>query len=475
MYDLVVIGSGPAGEKAAALAAYFGKRVAMVERNRRPGGAPVNTGGIPSKTLREAALYLNDHRSRDVYGVGLALNSELALERIRTRAAEVSTVVGGSVRRNLSRHGIELLIGEASLQPDRTVTLRQAGGRHQALKGEVVLIATGSRPFHPPGIPFDDPDVHDSDTILDLDASPKSLAVVGAGPVGCEYASIFASLGVKVSLIDTNLRILRHFDAEVSAGLEEAFVEIGMDLLLGWPKAQIARRRGSVVVTAASGEVVEPHKVLFAGGRVGNVKGLRLAESGVEVDERGRIVVDEHFRTTAERVYAAGDVTGAPLASISAEQGRIAACHAFEVPFDLTLDWLPPSAVYTTPEVAMVGMTEEEAEEEEINYAVGRARFIDNPRSQLAATTRGFLKLLVRRDDRRLVGVHVVGEGAAELVHIGQAAMHCDATIDHFVQTTFNVPTRSEVYKYAAYDALQDLIGRRLPTATVPTASMSHG
>lgn len=467
---MVAIGSGPAGEKSAALAAYFGKRVAVVESAERPGGAPVNRGGIPTKTLRETALYLTGFRRQEVYGLGFHVSPEFALERLRSRAARVSEVMGEEVRRNLQRQGIDLFRGTGVLEEGRTVTVTGADGTVSTLRAEMILLAPGSHPFRPPGIPFDDPDVYDSDTILELDAIPGSMTVIGGGPVGCEYASIFAALGVQVTVIDAADRILTQVDDEIAALAREAFAEMGIRFRLGSPGARIERVDGTLTVTLSDGEVLSPDKVLFAAGRVGNTDGLGLERAGVELDERRRIVVDEHFRTTAPGVYAAGDVIGPPaLASVSAEQGRIAACHAFAVPFDLTLDWLPPVGVYSIPELASVGMSEADAAAAGIDYEVGRAQFVHNARSQIVGTTQGMIKLLLDRGDKRLIGVHIVGDEASELVHIGQAVMHAGGTIDQLVHTTFNIPTRSEAYKYAGYDALQNL-ARHRETVETPSA-----
>ena len=458
--DMVVIGSGPAGEKAAAQAAYFGRRVAVVDRRDRLGGAPVTTGGIPTKTLRETALYLTGFRRREIYGLGLEISAEVALERLRAREAEVSAMMEQAVRRNLERHGIELLHGDASLDRERTVTVMDSGGREWVLTADVVLVATGSRPFRPPGIPFDDPDVHDSDTILPLERIPASIVVIGGGPVGCEYASLFTALGVQVTLIDSADRLVPFLDAEISAALREAFEAMGMRVLLGSPPAGVERTDGQLRVTPGD-DVLTPQKVLFAAGRAGNTEGLGLEEAGVALDPRGRIVVDERYETTVPGIYAAGDVIGPPaLASVSAEQGRVAACHAFDIPFKETVDPLPPFGIYSLPEVGMVGKTEEAASESGVAYEVGRARFAENTRSGIAGTTQGLIKLVFDRNDRRLLGVHIVGEEAAELVHVGQAPIHAHETIDRFIHSTFNVPTRTEAYKYAAYDGLQRIQGR---------------
>jgi NAD(P) transhydrogenase len=456
-YDLIVIGSGPAGEKAAAQAAYFGKSVALVERGDRLGGAPVNSGGIPAKTLRETALYLTGHRRREMYGVGMELSSEVMLGRLRKRSAEESERAGESVRLNLERHGVEVVHGTARLGPDRTVAVSLAASGTADLRGDVVLIATGSHPFRPPAIPFDDPDVEDSDSILELDRIPTSLVVIGGGPVGCEYASIYAALGVDVTLIDMADRLLPFLDAEASDQLARCLQDLGIRVQMGSPAATVERVDGRLRV-AMGDEIIEPDKVLFVAGRKGNTDGLGLEAAGVELDERGRIVVDDHYRTTAAGIYAAGDVIGPPaLASVSAEQGRVAACHAFDIPFKESVDQLPPFGIYSIPEVGSVGMTSEQAATEGIDFEIGRYDFSENPRSRIAGTTYGMIKLVFRRDDRRLLGVHIVGEEAAELVHIGQAVIHAGGAIDYFIDSTFNIPTRSEAYKYAAYDGLQRL------------------
>jgi NAD(P) transhydrogenase len=434
-FDMVVIGSGPAGEKAAAQGAYFGNRVAIVERSPSPGGSAVSTAGIPTKTLRETALYVTGFRRREVYGVSLTLDPDTTVAQLRGRTDQVIRTMTEAVRRNIERHGIQFVRGEARLGADRTVHVTGDAGEERLLQGNVVLIATGSRPFHPPGIPFDDPDVHDSETVFEIDRLFGSLVVVGGGAVGCEYASIFTALGVRVALVDAGVR-----------------------LLLGSGRAFVERDDRGLKVRLPSGEETRPDKVLFASGRAGNTEGLGLGEAGVEVDERNRIVVDDTYRTTAEGIYAAGDVIGAPgLASVSMEQGRVAACYALGIPFKKTVDPMPPFGVYSIPETAMVGLTEEAAASEGIDYEVGRGWFVNNSRATIAGATDGLVKLVFKRDDRKLLGVHVLGDLAAELVHQGQAALHHGGAIDYFIHTTFNVPTESDAYKYAAYDGLQRL------------------
>ncbi|HEX9124119.1 MAG TPA: Si-specific NAD(P)(+) transhydrogenase [Actinomycetota bacterium] len=461
-FDLVVIGAGPAGEKGGAQAAYFGKRVAIVDRREDPGGSAASKTGVPTKTLREAALYLTGFRRRDLYGLGLELTRDTVLERMRARTAEVVRLSVDAVRANIERHGMELVQGEARLGPDRTVVVATPEGE-RTLGADVILVATGSRPFHLPGIPFDDPDVHDSESILELHEIPSSLVVVGGGPVGCEYASIFLALGADVTLVDRGGRLLPAVDAEVSGCLEEVFVRRGMHLAFETDVRGVSRTSGLLSVELSDGRTLGPEAILFAAGRTGTTGTLGLAEAGVRTDERGRILVDETYRTTAEGIYAAGDVTGPPgLASVAMEQGRVAACHAFGIPFKETVDPLPPFGVYSVPEVAMVGLTEADARAAGMDVETGRSPFLANARARIAGATEGLVKLVFDRDDRRLLGVHIVGEDASELIHIGQAVLQAKGPIDYFIHATFNVPTLSEAYKYAAYDGLQRLSGHQL-------------
>jgi NAD(P) transhydrogenase len=463
-YDLVVIGAGPAGEKGAAQAAYFGKRVAVVDRLPHAGGAPVASTGIPTKTLRETALYVTGFRNRDVYGLSLELDRSVVLERLMSRKGEVAATMARAVDENLRRHGIRFIQGDARLGPDRSVRVATDGdGRELTLQADVVLIASGSRPYRPPAVPFDDPDVHDSEEILAIRRLPDSMVVVGGGPVACEYASIFTALGAEVTLVDSAERIVPFMDDEISRLLAGSFERMGMRVLLGAGMATIDRSEGALRVRMESGELIRPDQVLFGAGRSGNTEGLGLDELGVERDARGRVKVDETFRTTAEGIYAAGDVIGPPaLASVSMEQGRVAICHAFDIPFKETVDALAPFAVYSIPEAGMVGLTEDAAHVEGVDYEVGRGWFSGNARATISGLTEGLVKLVFRRDDKTLLGVHILGDGASELIHTGQAVVHAGGTIDRFIHATFCVPTRSETYKYAAYDGLQRLSGRSL-------------
>jgi NAD(P) transhydrogenase len=459
-YDLVVLGGGPAGEKAAAQAAYWGKRVAVVDRAPRLGGAMAG-GVVSSKTMREAALYLTGFRGRDVYDVSIDLTPEVATEHLRRRTDDVVRTMTESAAENMRRHGVDLIHGHASLGPDRSVVVQPAnGGERRTITAHAVIITTGSRPSHPAGIPFDDPDVLDSDAAAVLDRPLRSLVVVGGGAVGCEFASIFNALGAEVILVDSGPRLLPFMDAEISETLAATFRKMGMRVVQGAGRATATRTAAGLQVELANGETLQPEKVIFAAGRAGNTDGLGLDAAGVATDERGRIIVDERYQTTANGIYAAGDVIGPPaLASVSMEQARVAACWAFNIPLKRSVDVLPPFGVYSVPEVAMVGLTEEAAAAKGISHAAGRARFETNTRAAISGATEGMVKLVFERDDLTLLGVHIVGDAATELVHQGQAVIHFGGTIEYFIHSTFNVPTMSEAYKYAAYDGLRQ-VGR---------------
>ncbi len=458
-YDLVVIGSGPAGEKAAVQAAYVRKRVAIVEQHELTGGVAVShVGMIPTKTLREAALYVTGFRKRDIYGVSVELDPSKVYAALRKRTDEVVDTMSRAVRQNLDRHRVELVRGCARLAGGGNVLVSTRRGRERHLHGEAVLIATGSRPYHPPGIPFDDPDVLDAEGVLEIEAPPRSVVVVGGGAIGCEHASIFTALGSQVTLIDRGERLLSYVDAELSHMLGRTFTELGMSLRLGLGIERVTRDEARLLVVLDDGSELRPEKVLVASGRSGNTQGLGLEEAGVKVDERGRIVVDESFRTTAQGVYAAGDVIGPPaLASTAMEQGRVAAAAAVGVDSAAVVDPSPPTGVYSIPEIAAVGLTEQAAAARGDGYVIGRGRFVGNSRANISGATDGMVKLVVDRVTRQLLGVHILGEAATEAIHVGQAVIKHGETVDYFITTTLNVPTLCEAYKYAAYDALQRL------------------
>jgi NAD(P) transhydrogenase len=448
--DLVVIGSGPAGEKGAAQAAWFGKRVVVIEKEPAPGGAAVHTGTLPSKTLRETSLFLSGHRQREMYGVTVALDGALAVPRLLSRREAVRAQEVERIRWNLDRHGALLVQGTARVVDPHTV---EVGGRR--IRGEVILVATGSVPYQPSHIPFDDPAIDDSDTILDIDRLPDSLLVMGAGVIGCEYASMFAALGVAVTLVEPRAELLGFLDADMSEALRSAFLAMGVDVRLE-ESAQDVRRAGDRIITRlASGGEVESERLLFAAGRQGATAGLGLEALGVAIDKRCFILVDDQFRTAVPSIRAAGDVVGFPaLASVSMEQARVAVCRAFGFTYKQEVSELLPYGIYTIPEVSAVGLSEEDARARGVDIVCGRSPYRLNTRGKICGDQDGMVKLVFERTSRRLVGAHVIGDRATELVHIGQAIIALGGTVETLIEMVFNHPTLAECYKYAAYEAL---------------------
>jgi len=462
-FDLIVIGSGPAGEKGAAQAAYFGKRVALVECRAEVGGAGINTGTVPSKTLRESALYFSGLRQRGLYGIDYSLREGLTVAGFMHRKDAVVAAERAKVAANLTAHKIELVGGKAQFEDVHTVNaIDQQDGPH-FLRGEVILIATGSKPHRPAEIPFDDKCIFDSDSILAMDRIPKSMIVVGGGVIGCEYASIFTAMGVTVTLVDGRDRLLPFLDAEISEQLRDRLASLGLQFFFAERPKQTERTAAGVRMTLASGKTVEAETALFAAGRRGAVEGLALEKAGLGINQRGYIEVNEHYQTGARHIYAAGDVIGFPaLASTSMEQGRVAMCHAFGFPYKQRLASQLPMGIYTIPEISAVGETEESCGEKKIEFAVGRAKYANNARGQIIGDFAGMLKLIFRRDNKQLLGVQILGESATELIHLGMAVLEAHGTIDTFIELVFNYPTLSEMYKYAAYDGLGNLAGHKL-------------
>ena len=461
-FDLVVIGCGPAGEKAGAQAAYFGKRVAVIERASHVGGASINTGTVPSKTLRESALYFSGLKQRGLYGIDYSLKEGLTVHDFMHHAKAVVERERKRTLKNLELHHIELIRGQAAFEDGHTIAVSGPQGTRR-LRGEVILIATGSKPHRPAEIPFDDIDVFDSDTFLHMDKIPESLAVVGGGVIGCEYASMFTALGVKVTLVDGRERVLPFLDAEISECLQERLTHLGMRFCFNERLDKLERAPRGVRLTLKSGKTLEAEKALFAAGRRAAVDGLALEKAGLAVNARGYIEVDAHYRTAVPHIYAAGDVIGFPaLASTSMEQGRVAICHAFGLKYKERVASMLPMGIYTIPEISAAGETEESCKEKKLDYIVGRARYANNARGHIMGDTTGLLKLIFARADKKLLGVHMIGESATELIHIGMMVLDNGLTIDEFIQQVFNYPTLSEMYKYAAYDGLGNLAGHKL-------------
>ncbi|MBI2215452.1 MAG: Si-specific NAD(P)(+) transhydrogenase [Acidobacteria bacterium] len=467
-FDLIVIGAGPAGEKGAAQAAYFGKRVAIVEKERVVGGACVNTGTVPSKTLRETALHLSGFRRREVYGVDYSLNENVNMGDLMHRKRTVIEREHATIEENIRRHNIRRFCGSARLAGTHEVVVESATGA-STLSGDVILIASGSSPLRPEHVPFDHDRICDSDSILEIGSIPKSLAVVGAGVIGCEYASIFASLGVPVTLIDGRTALLGHIDREVAAVLLDSFrTRLGIKLHLGVPVAAIELLDEGVVLTLDSGLDVRVEKVLYAAGRQSNTGDLGLEAVGVKTGRNGVVIVNEQYQTSVPNIYAAGDVVGFPaLASTSMEQARVAMVHAFDLKYKTRVASLLPYAIYTIPELSSAGLTEEQCVEKGIDCETGRAYYAANARGQIIGDDSGLLKLVFGADSLELLGVHAIGESASEIVHTGLMVMQFRGTINAFIDSVFNFPSLSEVYKYAAYDGLGRVARRSTERGTL--------
>jgi NAD(P) transhydrogenase len=463
MYDLLVIGSGPAGEKGAAQAAYFGKRVALIEREPVPGGACVNTGTVPSKTLRESALHLSGFRQRGFRdAVGLTIKSDISVSDFMYRKDVVVEREWKRIDDNLRRHHVDRYAGDARFLSPNRIEIRSSTGAVE-LEGQVILIATGSAPYRPSTVPFDDDVICDSDTILEIAHIPKTMAVVGAGVIGCEYASIFAALGVEVHLIDGRTSLLPHLDREVvRVLLGELQSRLGVTLHLGVDVDSIVRDSASATLTLKNGSTLTLDKVLYAAGRSSNVAELNLEAAGVNTGNRGLVLVNDKYQTSTANIYAAGDVIGFPaLASTSMEQARVAMVHAFDLKYKTRVAPILPYAIYTIPELSTVGLTEEQCQEKGIDWECGRSFFRGNARGQIIGDTKGMIKLVFDAGTLKLLGVHIVGENASELVHTGMMVMQFGGTINAFIEGVFNFPTLSEGYKYAAYDGLGNIARER--------------
>lgn len=461
-FDLVVLGCGPAGEKGGAQAAYFGKRVAVIERAPVVGGSCINTGTVPSKTLRESALYFSGLKQRGLYGIDYSLKENLTVQDFMYHEREVVEMERRRILKNLELHKIELVQGQASFQDAHTVAVSGPAGT-RVLRGEVILIATGSRPHRPAEIAFDDVHTFDSDTFLQMTRIPASLAVIGGGVIGCEYASIFKALGVDVTLVDGRDRLLPFLDAEIADRLRDRFNHLGMHLWFNERPVKAENNAGGARLFMKSGKTLDVEAALFAAGRRAAVDGLALDKAGLSINDKGYLSVDDHYRTGVPHIYAAGDVIGFPaLASTSMEQGRVAVCHAFGLKYKQRVASLLPMGIYTIPEISAAGETEESCKEKGIDYCVGRARYENNARGHITGDTSGMLKLIFARADRKLLGISMIGESATELIHIGMMVLDNGLTIDEFIEQVFNYPTLSEMYKYAAYDGLGNLAGHKL-------------
>jgi NAD(P) transhydrogenase len=462
-YDVVVIGSGPAGENGAIQAAMLGKKVALVEKEAVPGGACANTGTIPSKALRETALAILQARSRDAHGIELTVSREVTVPELMGRRGLVTAREHSRIRAALNRAGVESFRGLASFVDPHTVRITIPDGSSQDMHAECVLLATGTRPFHPPQYTFDHARVYDSDSILMLDHMPRSLAVLGGGVAGCEYASIFQALGVHVSIVDSKPRLLPWLDAEVSLAMQDLFKKAGMELQQEVRAVKVEAGEQDVLVSLSNGRRIVAEKVLIAGGRIGNVEELNLPAAGIMAGDRGFLGVNEHFQTNVPHIYAAGDLVGFPgLASTSKEQGIVAMRHACGKPRRRGVSEQLPVGIYTIPEISSAGETEESLQKRSVPYVVGRAALEENARANLIGEAVGFLKLLASPEGK-VLGVHCIGPHASELVHLGNAVIALDGNVRYLSTAVFNYPTLGEAYKYAAYEALEAIRKLRGP------------
>ncbi len=454
-YDLLVIGTGPGGHRAAIAAAKLGKRVAIVDRKQMIGGVCINTGTIPSKTLREAVLYLTGMSQRDLYGASYRVKEVITIGDLTARTQHVIGRESEVIRHQLLRNHVTVLTGTAHFVDAHTMDI--TGPDTIRVKARKIILAPGTEPARPPEVEFDDRRVVDSDGILSLEAVPTSMVVVGAGVIGIEYASMFAALGTRVTVVDARPTMLDFCDNEVVESLRFHLRDLAVTFRFGETVNKVEIGEHGTITTLASGKRIPAETVMYSAGRQGATAALELENAGLEADKRGRIAVDEHFRTTVPHIYAVGDVIGFPaLAATSMEQGRLAALHAMgEEKGKITA--LQPIGIYTIPEISYVGKTEDELTGEAIPYETGLSRYRELARGQIVGDSYGMLKLLVHAEDRTLLGVHVFGTGATDLVHIGQAVMGCGGTVDYLVDTVFNYPTLSEAYKVAALDATNKL------------------
>jgi NAD(P) transhydrogenase len=456
-YELLAIGCGPAGQRAAIQTAKLGRRVAVVERPNHVGGVCTNTGTVPSKTLRAAALDLTGLLQKDMYGDAYRVKAQITIEDLFWRTRRVIDRETEVIRDQLSRNHVDLLTGTARFIDEHTLDLGPEGGNRR-VTAENIVIAVGTTPVQPDDVEFDGRTVLDSDSILQLERIPATMTVVGAGVIGIEYASVFAAIGVRVTVIERQARLLSFVDGEIIEALQYHLRELRVSLRFSETVTAVMKSEdGRILTQLASGKLIPSDAVLYAAGRQGATAELELANAGLEADARGRITVSETYQTAKPHIYAVGDVIGFPsLASTSSEQGRLAACHAFGVEAR-TMASLLPFGIYTIPEISTVGLNEEELTDQAVPYVVGLARYREIARGQISGDTHGMLKLLVAPDSRKVLGVHIFGSAAAELVHVGQAVIAMNGTVDYLIDTVFNYPTFAEAYKVAALDAMNRL------------------
>jgi len=456
-YDLIVIGSGPAGQRAAIQGAKSGKKVALVESREVLGGACINTGTIPSKTMREAVLHLSGYQYQNIYAINYRVKEKIAMSDLSFRVQHVIKTEVDVTQAQLTRNSVEVLTGTASFIDPTHIRVVNSQGQND-LQGSAIVIATGTKPAVSPKVPVNGRTIVNSDQILQMPDIPKTLIVVGGGVIGVEYTCMFATLGVRVILVEKRPRLLEFADAEIVEALSYHLRDHRVTMRLNEEVESVEEATGcSVVANLQSKKKISGDALLYAVGRQGNVEELNLQAAGITADPRGRIPVDAEYRTSQPHIYAAGDVIGFPsLASVSMEQGRLAAAHAF----GLNLHSNPatyPYGIYTIPEISFIGKTEEQLTDEDVPYEVGVAFYREIARGQIRGDTTGRLKIIFHRETKELLGVHIIGEGASELLHIGQAVLILKGTVEYFVETVFNYPTLAEAYKAAAFNGLNKL------------------
>jgi NAD(P) transhydrogenase len=458
VYDLIVIGSGPAGQRAAISGAKMGKKVALIEMREVVGGACINTGTIPSKTMREAVLHLSGYNYKSIYGMNYRVKERITMADLAFRVQHVIKTEIDVTEAQLSRNNIEMLVGVASFDDPTHVRVTNSKGAN-VYEGKNILIATGTKPASSPKVPLNGHSIINSDMIMELGTLPKTLIVVGGGVIGVEYTCMFSALGVRVTLIERRPKLLEFADQEIVEALSYHLRDSRVTMRLNEEVESVEEMPdGTVVANLESKKKVSGDALLYAVGRQGNVDELNLKNAGIESDGRGRIMVDKDFRTKTPNIFAVGDVVGFPsLASVSMEQGRVAAARAFDDMSVVTNPSFYPYGIYTIPEISFIGKTEEQLTEEDAPYEVGVAYYREIARGQIRGDTTGRLKLIFHRETHSLLGVHIIGEGASELVHIGQAVMSLGGKLEYFVDTVFNYPTLAECYKAAAFNGLNRL------------------
>lgn len=455
-YDLIVIGSGPAGEKAAVKAAFFGYKVAIVEKEKKMGGAGVNTGTLPSKTLKETALYYSGKYDKGLYGIDRELKHGASIDDFMYRKQVVCSSMNQEIINNLRRHNVDTYQGFATFEGPHSV--RVVGTKEIVLKGKFIIVATGSYPYQPKDIPFDGKRVHDSDSILTISKFPKTLCIVGAGVIGCEYATIFSTMGAQVFLVNNKNTILSFLDTEISGALVNEMLADGINILFETEVKELRvpnNETDPIDVVLSNNSVLHVDMFLFAAGRSGNTQNLNLEKIGIEISKRETIPVNACYQTCVDSVYAVGDVIGFPaLASTSMDQGRVAVSHMFNIKDHDQIAKIFPYGIYTIPEVSMVGLTEEQAKEQNVTYEVGIANFSFMPRGKIMGIKTGFLKLVFDKQSLEVLGVHCIGPLATELIHFGLSLVENKKNLNQIISTIFNYPTLHDLYKYASYNGL---------------------